>query len=522
MNKKFLEHMIDGYQFDCPCITLGAALLDEEVVDAPINIPLKTLNRHGLIAGATGTGKTKTIQVLAENLSKNGVPVLLMDLKGDLSGLAVGGKDKASVVERHEKINIPYESTNFPVELLSLSDQKGVKLRATVSEFGPMLLSKILELNDTQSSIVAILFKLCDDKQMPLLDLNDFKKILNFAVNEGKKQIEDEYGRIAASSASAILRKVIELEQQGAEQFFGEPSFEVEDLERFDDKGRGYISILRLNDLQDRPKLFSTFMLCLLAEIYSKYPEEGDLEQPKLMVFIDEAHLLFKNASKALLNQVESIVKLIRSKGVGIIFCTQNPDDIPDAVLSQLGMKIQHALRAFTAKDRKAIKLAAENYPLSEFYKTDVLLTSLGIGEAAVTVLNDKGRPTPLAAVLLRAPESRMGPLNKEEISVLVSTSKIIANYSKAIDRYSAYEILNEKLAAAQAAAEQAEMAATRATQSTPKKSDKQATRRSKGAKKEESWVTDLSKNTMVRQMGRTVVREFARGLLGILGGKSR
>ena len=413
----FFEHIEKGYTTKGDFIAMGAAMLNgETITNALVKIPLKTLNRHGLIAGATGTGKTKTLQVLAENLSDKGIPVLLMDLKGDLSGLAQPSPGHPKIDERHAKIGFPFTPKKFPVEILSLSEQDGLKLRATVSEFGPVLLSRILDLSETQEGIVAVIFKYCDDNKLPLLDLKDFKKVLQYATNEGKKEFEDNYGRIATSSTGSILRKVIELEQQGADLFFGEKSFDVNDLTRIDENGRGMISILRLTDIQDRPKLFSTFMLSLLAEIYATFPEQGDSERPELVLFIDEAHLIFKEASKALLDQIESIVKLIRSKGIGLYFVTQNPTDVPDAVLAQLGLKIQHALRAFTAKDRKAIKLTAENYPISEFYDTKEVLTSLGIGEALISALDEKGRPTPLAATMLRAPMSRMDILTNSEL----------------------------------------------------------------------------------------------------------
>ena len=289
---------------------------------------------------------------------------------------------------------------------------------------------------------------------MPLLDLKDFKKVLQYATGTGKAEFTKEYGRISTSSTGAILRKIIELEQQGAELFFGEKSFDVNDLTRIDDKGRGYINILRLTDIQDRPKLFSTFMLSLLAEIYDTFPEQGDSDKPELILFIDEAHLIFKEASKALLDQIESIVKLIRSKGIGLYFVTQNPTDVPNDVLSQLGLKVQHALRAFTARDRKAIKLTAENYPESEYYDTKEVLTSLGIGEALISALDEKGRPTPLAATLLRAPMSRMDVLTKKELDEVVNSSSLVKKYGEIIDRESAYEILNEKIETAEKLAE--------------------------------------------------------------------
>ncbi len=448
----FFNYIQKGNTTKGDFIPMGSAMLNgETITGAHVKIPLKTMNRHGLIAGATGTGKTKSLQVLAENLSEKGIPVLLMDIKGDLSGLAKASPGHVKIDERHEKIGIPFEAKPFPVEVLTLSEQDGVRLRATVSEFGPVLLSRILDLSETQSGVVAVVFQYCDNNKMPILDLKDFKKVLQYATQEGKEEFSEAYGRISTASTGAILRKVIELEQQGAEKFFGETSFEVDDLLRVDNDGRGYINILRLTDIQDKPKLFSTFMLSLLAEIYSTFPEQGDSDRPELVLFIDEAHLIFNEASKALLNQIESIVKLIRSKGVGLYFVTQNPTDVPEAVLGQLGLKIQHALRAFTAKDRKAIKLTAQNYPDSEYYDTTEVLTSLGIGEALISALDEKGRPTPLAATMLRAPMSRMDVLTETELSTLLSKSKLVKKYNETIDRESAYEMLNEKIKQAEA-----------------------------------------------------------------------
>ena len=446
--EKFKEVIEVGYTVSGKYITLGGAMYEgKAIANLFVNIPLKNLNRHGLIAGATGTGKTKTLQALTENLSKEGVPTLLMDLKGDLSGIAAIGEEKSFIKERHAQMNLPYTPEAFPVELLTISKQDGVRMRATVSEFGSVLLSRILDLSDVQEGVLAVVFKYCDDHQYPLLDLKDLKKVLQYATEEGKSEFESEYGRVAASSTSAILRKIVELENQGAELFFGERSFETEDLLHTDEKGRGVVNIIRLTDIQDRPKMFSTFMLCLLAEIYNTFPEIGDQEKPKLVIFIDEAHLIFNQASKALLNQLENIVKLIRSKGVGLIFCTQTPTDVPDAVLSQLGLKIQHALRAFTAKDRQAIKLTAQNYPETSFYNVPEYLTSLGTGEAFVTALDSKGRPTPLVATMMRAPMSRMDILTDTEIKALLDKSVLKAKYNEVIDRESAYEILNAKIA---------------------------------------------------------------------------
>lgn len=453
MNKEenFIKQINEGYLSQGESITLGGAILDGEVLpNTFVKIPLKTLNRHGLIAGATGTGKTKTIQVLSEQLSSYGIPVLMMDIKGDFSGVAKEGEEKDFIKERHTKLNIPYSVSSFPVELLSLSQQDGVRLRSTVSEFGPVLFSRILDLNDTQAGVVSVIFKYCDDNKMPLLDLKDIKKVINYITDEGKDEIEESYGKISTSTTGTILRKIIELEQQGADLFFGELSFEIDDLFRLDENGKGYINIIRLTDIQDKPKLFSTFMLSLLAEIYQQMPEKGDADQPELVIFIDEAHLIFNEASKALLEQIETIVKLIRSKGIGVYFITQNPMDIPSGVLAQLGLKIQHALRAFTANDRQAIKQSADNYPTSEFYKTDEVLTSLGIGEAFVTALSEKGIPTPLVATMMRAPMSRMDILTDTEIVEINTKSKLVKKYSELLDRESAYEMLTKKIDSAQ------------------------------------------------------------------------
>lgn len=446
-NNIFLNTITEGYACKGDYIALGSAMLDGETIpDAQVKVPLKTMNRHGLIAGATGTGKTKTLQVISEQLSEKGVSVLLMDVKGDLSGIAMPGVEKPFITERQAKLKLPFSVKGYPVELMSLSKQDGVRLRATVSEFGPVLLSRILDLNDTQEGVMAVIFKYCDDKKLALLDLKDLKKVLQYVTEEGKTDIEKDYGKISTATTGIILRKIIELEQQGADLFFGELSFDIRDLMRKDKNGNGYISIIRLTDIQDKPKLFSTFMLSLLAEIYSQMPEKGDADKPELVIFIDEAHLIFSEASKALLDQIENIVKLIRSKGVGIFFVTQNPTDIPNGVLSQLGLKVQHALRAFTAIDRKAIKLTAENYPLSEYYKTDETITSLGIGEALVTALSEKGIPTPLAATMLRAPVSRMDILSQDEIAAINGASVLVQKYSQTIDRESAYEILSRKV----------------------------------------------------------------------------
>jgi len=504
----FIQAINAGYTFKGESVKIGAAVLDGELVpEAGIFLPLKTMNRHGLIAGATGTGKTKTLQVISEFLSDNSVPVLVMDIKGDLSGIAAMGTANDKIKDRYQKLGMEYKPALFPTELMTLTGQKGVHLRATVSEFGPVLLSKILELNDTQGGVVALIFKYCDDNQLPLLDLKDFIKVLQFIGDEGKSEIEKTYGKISTSSTGTILRKVIELQQQGADIFFGEKSFEVDDLMRIADDGRGMISVLRVTDLQDKPKLFSTFMLQMLAELYASCPEEGDMDKPKLVMFIDEAHLIFNEASSALLQQIETIVKLIRSKGIGIFFCTQNPMDVPASVLAQLGLKVQHALRAFTAADRKVIKQTSENYPETEYYKTEDLITQLGIGEALVTMLNEKGIPTPLAHTMLCAPRSRMDVLTDEEIDAITGKSKMVAKYNKAIDNESAYEILTAKL---QEAAE--------------KNTQEETTSTKKPGKEAPSTLEKITNNTVVKSMARTAGNTIVRSLLGALGlgGRSR
>ena len=502
----FLQSIQQGYSFSGASAPLGLALLDGvPVPGATVSVPLQTLNRHGLIAGATGTGKTKTLQVLAEMLSEASIPVLLMDIKGDLSGLAAPGTPSEKIQARCTTLGLPFEPTAYPVELLTLSEQPGTRLRATVSEFGPVLLTKILGLNDTQGGVVAMLFKFCDDHQLPLLDLKDLIKVIQYVSNEGKAELEKEYGKISTTSTGTILRKVIELQQQGADRFFGEMSFDPDDLLRIGDDGRGMISIVRVTDLQDRPKLFSTFMLQLLAELYAACPEEGDLDKPKLVLFIDEAHLVFQEASSALLQQIETIIKLIRSKGIGIFFCTQNPMDIPAAVLAQLGLKVQHALRAFTAADRKVIRQTAENYPETTFYKTEDLITAMGIGEALVTVLNEKGIPSPLTHCMIRPPRSRMDILTESEITDLVAGSRIASKYNAVIDSESAYELLTRKLEAAER--EAASPKAEKAAENSP-------------APRKRSLLDDPTIRSMTRTAGNTLVRSLL-GVLG-LGGRSR
>ncbi len=509
--QQLLDAVKTAYTFKGEHVKLGCAMLDGKVVNgADVFLPLKTMNRHGLIAGATGTGKTKTLQLISEYLSDASVPVLLLDIKGDLSGLAAVGTSNPTIEDRVKLLNVTYQPTAFPVEFYTLSNEKGVRLRATVSEFGPILLSKILDLNDTQSGLVSVIFKYCDDNKLPLLNLQDFIKVLQYVCNEGKADVQKMYGNISTTTSGTVLRKVIELQQQGADVFFGEPSFEVDDLMRISDDGRGMINILRVTDMQSRPKLFSTFMLQLLDELYASSPEEGDVDKPKLVLFIDEAHLLFDEATDALLQKIETVIKLIRSKGIGIFFCTQNPQDVPAAILSQLGFKVQHALRAFTAADRKTIKQAAENFPETTFYKTEDLLTQMGIGEALVTFLNEQGIPTPLIHTMLCVPRSRMNILSDTELDAVVSKSKLIAKYNQSIDSESAYEILNAKLQQAANLSQQ---------QAQPQQSSPQSQQKSVSQN-----VTSIFNNPAVKQIERTAASVITRSLLGALGlgGSSR
>ncbi len=507
MKEEFIQEIQSRYNFKGEKLVLGKGILDGEVIpEAEVSIPLKMVNRHGLIGGATGTGKTKSLQILAEQLSLKGVPSMVMDIKGDLSGLAAAGDDgNEKIHERHEKLGFPYKTQAFPVELLTISDEPGVRLRSTVTEFGPILFSKILDLNDTQQSIMSIIFKYAEDKKLPLIDLQDIRKVLQYVTDneQGKEELSTNYGSIASSSLGAILRNIVALEQQGADKFFGELSFEVEDLLQTKD-GMGVINIVRLTDIQDKPNLFSTFMLSIMAEIYNTFPEEGDSDRPKLAIFIDEAHLIFKEANKALLSQIETMVKLIRSKGVGIYFITQVPGDVPEEVLSQLGLKIQHALRGFTAKDKKEIEKAVENYPTSKFYDASEQIQKLGIGEAFVTGLDEKGIPTPLVDTYMVAPKSRMDVLSKSEIKAIVDDSALVKEYDQEVDKESAYEILKEKMEAAEKNEEKP-------------KSKASAKAKAGRPKKDKSMFEEILSSPMAKQATRTLTREGLNFLKGLL-----
>jgi DNA helicase HerA-like ATPase len=449
MDPKLIAAATEAFAADVPAITLGAPMLDGTSHPAPlVRAPLALLNRHGLIAGATGTGKTKTLQLMAEQLSAAGVPVVLADVKGDVAGIAVPGEASERVLARAKETGHAWHPAGFPVEFLSLSGARGAQLRATVSSFGPLLLAKVLGLNETQTSVLTLVFEYCDDRDLELYDFGDLRAVLRHLTGEGAADLK-EFGGMSKQTVGVLLREMIELEHQGADAFFGEPEFDLQDLVQTERDGRGLVSVLELTDVQDKPALWSTFLMWMLARLYNTLPEVGDADKPRLVFFFDEAHLLFEGASKAFLTQVEQVVRLIRSKGVGIFFVTQSPKDVPADVLGQLGTRVQHALRAFTADDEKALKAAARTFPKTSFYDLEETLTTLGIGEALVTTLASSGVPTPPFATRMIPPSSRMGPLTDTELAQRTGGSAQVRKYAKAIDRESAEEKLAAKPAVA-------------------------------------------------------------------------
>ena len=489
-------------------VTLGAIIHNGECVAEPIvSIPIPMMNRHGLIAGATGTGKTRTLQLIAEQLSTAGVPVFVADIKGDLSGLGTPGEAGERVATRAKETGFNWKASSFPVEFLSLSGTNGAQLRATVSSFGPLLLSKVLGLNATQSSVLAMVFKYCDDKGLLLLDFSDLRAVLEYLTGDGADELKS-YGGMSKATVGVLLREMIELEQQGAQAFFGEPQFDIDDLMQLDSQGRGLISILELQDVQDKPNLFSTFMLWMLATLYHELPEVGDIDKPKLAFFFDEAHLLFDKASKALLDQIQQVVRLIRSKGVGVYFITQSPKDIQEDVLGQLGHRVQHALRAFTEDDDKALRAAARTFPKTPFYDIDETLTTLGIGEAFVTVLTQRGVPTPPFATRLIPPASRIGPL--PDLAERVRTSRQVHKYANPVDRESARERLAARIAP-QAVPAYQPMPGT-ATAPTP------ADQPRRSGRQEPTTFEQIIRAPVTR----TVAGVITRGLMGALLGSPR
>ena len=497
----FKDLLAQKFSDDSPGLILGAALEGAQVHREPkIRLPLAMANRHGLVAGATGTGKTRTLQLLTEQLSAHGVPVFVADMKGDLSGMAVPGEGTERVRGRSEEIGWNWSPKGVPVEFVSLTGEDGVQLRATVSSFGPLLLGKVLSLNQTQTSVLTMVFKYADDHQLPLLDFQDLRAVLQFLGSEEGKAALSEYGGMSSASVGVLLRKMIELESQGAGKFFGEPEFDVHDLLSVTSDGRGVVTCLELPDVADKPRMFSTFMMWLLAELYHNLPEAGDLPKPKLVFFFDEAHLLFDDASEPFLEQVQQVVRLIRSKGVGVFFVTQTPKDVPEGVLAQLGNRIQHALRAHTPDDDKALKATVRTFPKTSFYDLEETLTSLGIGEAVVTVLDTRGIPSPVVATRLIPPASRMAPLTPAELAADIQESDLLAEYGKPIDRDSAREILAARLSQAGSAPSPAE----------PERSSERPGR----------TISEMAGDVVSSSVGRTVVREVVRGLFGLLGAR--
>jgi len=508
LSNTFIEKIKASYAPSGSYIYLGAGMLDGEVCnDAEINLSLKMMNRHGLIAGATGTGKTRTLQLLAEQLSDAGVPVFMLDVKGDLSGLNQPGAINPKIEERAKQLGKTFEPSGFPIEVYSLSGKLGAQMRATVLEFGPTLLAKILDLNDTQTGVLAVIFKYADDNKLPIIDLNDLKKLLSYLSDgPGAAEIKSSYGSISSATSGTILRKIVAIEQQGLSGLFGEKSFDIEDLfGRID--GKGVISLLNIADVQNQPVLYSTFLLSLLAEIFGNLPEVGDLDKPKLVFFFDEAHLLFKNSSKAFLDQIETIIRLIRSKGVGVFFCTQAPTDVPESVLGQLGNRFQHALRAFTPNDVDALKKTVNTYPKSSFYTINEVLTGLGTGQALITVLNEKGIPTEVSATMLTSPRAVMGPLTAADLEKAIQSSAMFAKYKDVIDPESAYEILTKRI-------NDQEEAAAQAKEEAQTKKESEIENKSKPGEK--SIVEQVMGATITRQIGKEIVR----GIFGMLTGK--
>ncbi|MYZ08833.1 DUF853 family protein [Streptomyces sp. SID2999] len=495
-----------GYAFTGPALDLGALLWDGVChPEAQVRVPLPMLNRHGLVAGATGTGKTKTLQLVAEQLSAQGVPVFLADVKGDLSGIARPGQGGDRVSTRAAETGQSWSAEGFPVEFLALGGiGHGIPVRATVTSFGPVLLSKVLGLNRTQEQSLGLIFHYADTKGLELIDLKDLRAVVAFLTSdEGKPELKG-IGGLSAATAGVILRSLTAFEAQGMADFFGEPEFDTADLLRLAPDGRGLVSVLELPAVQDKPQLFSTFLMWLLADLFHDLPEVGDADKPKLVFFFDEAHLLFHDASDAFLDAITQTVRLIRSKGVGVFFVTQTPKDVPSDVLGQLGNRVQHALRAFTPDDQKALKATVKTFPDSP-YDLEELLTGLGTGEAVITVLSENGAPTPVAATRLRAPESLMGPVDPAELDAAVRQSPLYGRYAQAVDRESAYE----KLTAAQAQAPAEAPKASRA-------------KREKAPAEEPSLVEQVVGSGMFKSLARSVGTQLGREITRSLFGTAR
>lgn len=459
-------------------------------------------NRHGLIAGATGTGKTVSLQILAEEFSRRGVPVFMADVKGDLSGISQAGKDHPKLQERAEAIGLhPYTYEAFPTVFWDLFGKQGHRVRTTVSEMGPLLLSRMLDLNDTQEGILYAVFKIADDQGLLLLDLKDLRALLTFA-GENAQQLRLEYGNISAASIGAIQRRLLVLEQEGASQFMGEPALDLFDFMRINPDGYGNINVLAADQLMQTPKLYATFLLWLLSELFEELPEVGDPEKPRLVFFFDEAHLLFKGAPQALIDKVEQVVRLIRSKGVGVYFVTQNPLDIPDAILGQLGNRIQHALRAFTPRDQKAVRAAADTFRANPAFSAADAIRELGVGEALVSTLGVKGVPGMVERVLIRPPASRLGPATRAEREAVIAASIFSRRYDEPVDRRSAYEMLNER-------------AENKSKQEADAAAEKTASKKTPARSSNRQGVMEAMLKSIVRSIGSSLGRQISRGVLG-------
>jgi DNA helicase HerA-like ATPase len=508
-----------GYAFAGPALDLGSLIWDGHCLpDVQIRVPLPMLNRHGLVAGATGTGKTKTLQLIAEQLSAQGVPVLLADVKGDLSGISAPGVSNDRIRSRSAEVHQEWTPAGFPVEFYALGGMgHGVPLRATVTSFGPLLLSKVLELNQTQEQSLGLIFHYADAKGLELIDLKDLRAVVAFLTSdEGKRELK-ETGGLSSATAGVILRSLTAFEAQGMAEFFGEPEFDTSEFLRTAGDGRGTVSVLELAAVQDKPRLFSTFLMWLLADLFHDLPEVGDADKPKLVFFFDEAHLLFDDASRAFLESITQTVRLIRSKGVGVFFVTQTPKDVPTDVLGQLGNRVQHALRAFTPDDQKALRATVKTFPKSA-YDLEEVLTGLGTGEAVVTVLSEKGAPTPVAATRLRAPESLMGPLDEEHLDRAVRASSLFGRYAQAVDRESAYE----RLTAARAEKEEAAPARPKGRREPAKAKAGREPAKAKAGREPaeepsviEQVVSSGVFKSLARSVGTQIGREITRSLFG-------
>ncbi|MFI9764711.1 helicase HerA-like domain-containing protein [Streptomyces sp. NPDC051963] len=511
-----------GYAFTGPALDLGALMWDGKCLpDAQIRIPLPMLNRHGLVAGATGTGKTKTLQLIAEQLSAQGVPVFLADIKGDVSGISAPGVSNDKVRARAAEVHQQWAASGFPAEFYALGGMgHGIPVRATVTSFGPVLLSKVLRLNQTQEQSLGLIFHFADQKGLELIDLKDLRAVVAFLTSdEGKAELRN-IGGLSTATAGVILRSLTAFEAQGMGDFFGEPEFDTAEFLRTADDGRGMVSVLELPAVQDRPQLFSTFLMWLLADLFHDLPEVGDADKPKLVFFFDEAHLLFNDASRAFLEAITQTVRLIRSKGVGVFFVTQTPKDVPADVLAQLGNRVQHALRAFTPDDQKALKATVKTFPNSA-YDLEELLTGLGTGEAVVTVLSEKGAPTPVAATRLRAPESLMGPVEAAALVQEVKASALYGTYAQAVDRESAYE----KLQAPRGAKGPDEMGeAPEAAKEERKgaKEEREAAEEGRAAKEERSVVEQVVGSGMFKSLARSIGTQIGREVTRSVFGTAR